>query len=107
MLAYFACYGTANNRHGPGPTAATTTTASLASTVTPQDEEAVVLEDVGIDHRWRHRSLGGCFRIDRKADTYSQGNGYDDGNPQGNGYGDGHAQCDGHVWCNLLNHGGE
>jgi hypothetical protein len=52
----------------------------LASTVTPQDEEAVVLEDVGIDHRWRHRGLGGCFRLDRKADTYSQGNGYGDGN---------------------------
>jgi hypothetical protein len=23
---------------------------------------------VGIDHRWCHRALGGCFRLDRKAE---------------------------------------
>jgi hypothetical protein len=82
----------------------------LVSTVTPQDEEAVVLEDVGIDHRWRRRALGGCFRLDRKADTYSQGDGYgyfnsqDDGygnaNPQADGYGNANPQADGYGNAN-------
>jgi hypothetical protein len=82
----------------------------LVSTVTPRDEEAVVLEDVGIDHRWRRRALGGCFRLDRKADTYSQGDGYgyfnsqDDGygntNPPGDGYANANSQDDGYANAN-------